>query len=102
MLKLRKKMNLIESAEESQWGFLKRSHQIQSFMKDGKVRFKKMYTFQDNLTKNFEPKYFKLVLYDEDIQSIKFKKNKYYMFSDCVVEDKHLVFTRNSFMFTFE
>ena len=95
-------MNLIETAEDSHWGFLKHSHQIQSFLKDGKVGFKKMYTFQDNLSKNLEPKYFKLILYDEHIQSIKLKKNKYYMFSDCVIEDKHLVFTKNSFMFTFE
>ena len=71
-------------------------------MKDGKVRFKKMYTFQDNLTENLEPKYFKLILYDEHIQSIKFKNNKYYMFSDCAIKHKHLVFTKNSFMFTFE
>ena len=71
-------------------------------MKDGQVRFKKMYTFQDNLTKNLEPKYFKLILYDEHIQSIKLKKNKYYTFSDCVIEEGHLVFTKNSFIFTFE
>ena len=71
-------------------------------MKDDKVVFKKMYTFQDNLTKNLEPKYFKLILYDEDIHNFIFKKNTYYMFSDCVQEDQHFVFTKNSFMFTFE
>ena len=56
-------------------------------MKDDKVVFKKMYTFQDNLTKNLEPNYFKLILYDEDIHNFIFKKNTYYMFSDCAQED---------------
>ena len=53
-------------------------------MKDDKVVFKKIYTFQDNLTKNLEHKYFKLILYDKDIHNIKFKKNTYYMFSNRV------------------
>ena len=91
-------MNLIETAEPCIWGYLFRSHQIQTMMRDGKVSFKKLYTFVDHLNQKLEPRFFKVVIFDEDIANFELKKKRYYMISDFSKEGQNYILTQNSFI----
>ena len=68
-------MDLIETAEPCIWGYLYRSHQIVTMMRNGKISFKKMYTFVDRLNQKHEPRFFKVVIFDEAIANFELKKN---------------------------
>ena len=91
-------MSLIESAEPCMWGYLYRSHQIQTMMRDGKVSFKKMYTFVDRLNQKLEPRFFKVIFFDEDIVNFDLKKSRYYMISDYSKEGQNYILTKSSFI----
>ena len=91
-------MNLIETAEPCVWGYLYRSHQIQTVMRDGKLSFKKLYTFVDHLNQKLEPRFFKVVIFDEDIANFELKKKRYYMISDFSKEGQNYILTQNSFI----
>ena len=45
-------------------------------MRNGKVTFKKMYTFVDHLNQKLEPRFFKVIIFDEDIFNFDLKKNR--------------------------
>ena len=91
-------MDLIETAEPCVWGYLYRSHQIQTVMRDGKLSFKKLYTFVDHLNEKLEPRFFKVVIFDEDIVNFHLKKKRYYMMSDYFKEDQSYILTKSSFI----
>ena len=69
-------------------------------MRDGKVSFKKLYTFVDHLNKKLEPRFFKVIILDEDIVNFELKKNRYYMISDYFKEGQNYILTKNSFICT--
>ena len=91
-------MDLIETAEPCIWGYLYRSHQIQTVMREGKISFKKMYTFVDRLNQKLEPRFFKVIIFDEDIVNFDLKKSRYYMISDYSKEGQNYILTKSSFI----
>ena len=91
-------MDLIETAEPCIWGYLYRSRQIQTMMRDGKVSFKKLYTFVDHLNQKLEPRFFKVVIFGEDIANFELKKKRYYMISDHFKEGQNYILTQSSFI----
>ena len=44
-------------------------------MRDGKLSFKKMCTFVDYLNQKLEPRFFIVIIFDEDIVKFELKKN---------------------------
>ena len=67
-------------------------------MREGKISFKKMYTFVDYLNQKLEPRFFKVIIFDEDIVNFDLKKNRYYMISDYFKEGQNYILTKNSFI----
>ena len=67
-------------------------------MRDGKLSFKKLYTFVDHLNQKLEPRFFKVVIFDEDIANFELKKKRYYMISDFSKEGQNYILTQNSFI----
>ena len=67
-------------------------------MREGKISFKKMYTFVDHLNQKLEPRFFKVIIFDEDIGNFELKKNQYYMISDYSKENQNYILTKNSFI----
>jgi len=82
------------------WGYLYRSHQIQTMMREGKISFKKMYTFVDHLNQKLKPRFFKVIIFNEDIANFELKKNQYYMISDYFKEGQNYILTEISFICT--
>ena len=69
-------------------------------MRDGKLSFKKIYTFVDHLNQKLEPRFFKVFIFDEDIVNFELKKNRYYMISDYSKENQNYILTKSSFICT--
>ena len=67
-------------------------------MRDDKVSFKKLYTFVDHLNQKLEPRFFKVVIFDEDIANFELKKKRYYMISDFSKEGQNYILTQSSFI----
>ena len=58
-----------------------------------------MYTFVDYLNQKLEPRFFKVIIFDEDIFNFEMRKKRYYMISDYSKENQNYILTDNSFIY---